>query len=55
MSADQPKTPKAPTHDSGTVDPDNVYTDSTPETAAEPSTAPGTVKPNNVYTDGTRQ
>lgn len=56
MSAEQPKTPKAPMNDGGTTDPDNVYTEGTPETATEaPTDAPGTVKPDNVYTEGTRQ
>lgn len=56
MSAEQAKTPKAPKHDGGTADPDNIYTDGTPETTTEaPTTAPGAVKPTNIYTDGTRQ
>jgi hypothetical protein len=55
MSADQPKTPKAPTNDTGTVDPDNIYTEGTPADAATETAAPGTVKPSNVYTEGTRQ
>ena len=52
MTAEQPKPPKAPKTDDGTVTPDNFYADSTPEVPVEK--AP-TVKPDNFYADGTKQ
>jgi hypothetical protein len=58
MSAEQaktPKLPKDPTQDGGTVDPDNIYNESTPEAAPETSGTGGTVNPTNIYNESTRQ